>query len=467
MSKHALVRLSPEITTKAPGTRRRFTNRTAENLRLALRENELSGKVRAEHARLYLDYDDPAALEVARRVFGVHSVSPAHEARWTDLPTLYDETERLVSGSLRGKTFAVRGRVADKGLGVSGQQINEELGRRLTAYGKVNLDAPDVTVRIEIRSGRAHTYTATLRGEGGMPVGVGGRAVVLLSAGYDSAVAAWSMMRRGVQVELVSCRLGGDAHERAVVAVANRLVRMWSPGIRTRLVVVPFEEQVELIRRDVWGKYAQLVLKRLMYRTAEQAARLLRTDVIVTGESLGQVSSQTLRNLKALSLDTPTPVMRPLLGHSKTEIMELAKRVGTHHLSSGVPEYCNLAARPATSASPRVVAEQEARITFDEEREVRCGRWYELPTEAPLAADPITVDAIPEGAVVLDMRSPVERRGHEIPGARSIDPLTIIHQPQLLEADARYVVVCDQGQRSEWLARRLRALGFQVSAARR
>ena len=463
---NALLRLSPEITTKAHNTRKRFTKRTAENLRLALRENELEGKVRPEHARIYLEYDDPAALAVARRVFGVHSVSPAHETRWVDLDTLYEETERLVAESVRGKTFAVRARVIDNAVDVGGQHINEELGRRLCAYGRVNLDEPDVTVRIEIRHGRVHVYTSTLHGEGGMPVTVGGRAIALLSAGYDSAVAAWLMMRRGVHVEFVTCRLGGEAHERAVIAVANRLVRLWAPGIRARIAVVPFEEHVERIRRDVWEKYAQLVLKRLMYRTAEQVCKLIRADVIVTGESIGQVSSQTLRNLRSLSMDTATPVMRPLLGHNKIEIMELAKRVGTHHLSSGVPEYCALGVRPATGASQRDVAEQEAKVPFDAEEAARFANWYELPTAEPRAQESIAVDELPPSAIILDMRTPPARREHEIPGARPVDPLALLHQPQLLESDASYVVVCDEGHRSTWLARRLRDLGFDARAYR-
>lgn len=463
----ALLRLSPEITTKAARTRRRFTQRTAENLRLALAESDLSGKVRPEHARIYLEYDDPAALAVARRVFGIHSVSPSHEEPWVDLGTLLRQAEGLMADRVRGKTFAVRARIADSDLGVTGQRVNEELGTILRKYGRVRLDDPDVTVRIEVRNGRVHYYTATLAGEGGMPVGVGGRAVVLLSAGYDSAVAAWLMMRRGVQVDFVSCRLGGEAHERAVRAVANRLVRLWAPGLRSRLVLVPFEEAVERIRRDVQGKYAQLVLKRLMYRTADQVARRLHADGIVTGESVGQVSSQTLRNLRALTLDAQEPLFRPLLGHSKTEIMDLARRIGTHHLSSGVPEYCALGARPATSASARVVAEQEARVGFDDSTALSDAVWHELPTEEPVPDADLTVDALPPDAVVLDIRTPPERRGREIPGAREVDPLAIIHQPHLLDADGRYVVVCNEGQRSLWLARRLRDLGFEARSLAR
>ena len=402
--RHALLRLSPEITTKAAGTRARFTRRTAENLRLALRTNELAGTVRPEHARVYLEYEEPAALSVARRVFGIHSVSPAHEEPWESVAALLATAERLTKDLVRGKTFAVRARIADKELGVSSQRINEELGTILREYGRVNLDAPDVTVQIEVRNGRVHVYTTKLSGEGGMPVGVGGRAVVLLSAGYDSAVAAWMMMRRGVAVDFVSCRLGGEAHERAVVAVASRLVRLWAPGIESRLAIVPFEEHVERIRRDASPKYAQLVLKRLMYRTGEHVSRRLHGDALVTGESLGQVASQTLRNLKSLSLDTRTPIHRPLLGHSKLEIMDLAKRVGTHHLSSGVPEYCALGTRPATAASPRVVADQEALVPYDEDQAVHDATWYALA----LPADPEA--APPSLAVSESCRANVERK---------------------------------------------------------
>lgn len=458
----ALVRLSPEITTKAAQTRARFVRRLCSNLKTAFKVNGLQAKVRAFHVRVYLEYEDPRVLMVAKRVFGVHSISPAHEEPFTTFEALIEKGVELMKSRIEGKTYAVRARVADKDVGFGAQMVNEHLGAALNPYAKVNLSNPDVTVQVEVREGQVHFFTDRIAGEGGIPLGCGGRAVVLLSAGFDSAVAAYLMMKRGVEVDFVSLRMGGPTHERAVLAVANRLAERWAMGQRCRLWVVPFEETSEAIRRDVEQRYRQLVLKRLMYRTAEIAASMARADAVVTGESLGQVSSQTLKNLRALTMSEEPFVVRPLLTMGKEEIMRLAEHVGTHHLSSGVPEFCALGSKPSTGAHRRVVKEQEALVTYDEVQAVKDTVRLDLPAVPDASDEDLLVETAPEGAVLLDIRTPPSRRAHHIEGAEPVDALEILHQPQLLKTDACYVVVCDQGQRSQWLAQRLRGMGFRA-----
>lgn len=462
----ALVRLSPEITTKAPQTRKRFVRQLVLNLGRAFAAHGLLVRVTRDHARVYLDGVDATGLTVARRVFGVLSISPCREETLPEgLEALVAQAREVMAPRVAGRTFACRARVRDRMAGYGSQQVNEALGDALVAAGgRVDLDAPEVHVHLETRHGRVRYFTDRVEGESGTPLGVSGRAVALLSAGFDSAVAAWLMMRRGIEVDFLTCRLGGDAHERAVLSVADRLAHRWAPGWPARLTVVPFEEVVERIRRDIEERYRQLALKRAMYRVAQAHARAVRADAVVTGESIGQVSSQTLPNLRALTVDPGVPVLRPLLTSSKNEILARAEHIGTFHLSSGVPEYCALGQKPATAARRGVLAAQEARLSLDEVALLASAHRIELPsTGADGVRDVSTLREVPEGAVVLDLRAPPARaEALPHPGTRWVDPLEVLAQPAVLDTDATYVVVCDSGGRADWFARELRDLGFRA-----
>jgi thiamine biosynthesis protein ThiI len=458
----ALVRLTADVTTKAHATRKRFTRRLVDNLRSALKANGLEADIRWNLARIYLEYDDPRTLAVARRVFGIHSVSPCREERIQNLDDLLRIGVDAARERVRGRRFAVRARVRDGTVGFGSRDVEQQLGAALVAFGTVDLDHPEVTLRVEVRNGTAWFFDQALPGEGGLPVGTGGRAVVLLSGGFDSAVAAYLTMRRGVMPVFLCFRLGGDLHERSAVAVANHLALQWCPGLHPELVVVPFEETVERLQRDVTPRYWQLVLKRAMYRTAELVAYRTHSDALITGEALGQVSSQTLPNLRALDTPAHVPVLRPLLTQDKERIIDLSRHIGTHDLSAGVPEYCGLGgAKPATSARPKQLAEAEEQLHFDEHAMLDQGQWHTLPM-GDVAGESVEIDRLPEGATVLDLRTPPARKKHTISGAQPIDPLDVLEHPDRLDATAPYVVVCDYGARSVWFVRRLRELGFQA-----
>ena len=465
----ALLRISTDVVTKAPRTRGRFTRRLVENLRAALSRAGLAAQVTRDHVRVYLEAEDPRALDVARRVFGVHSISPCLEEALVDRDALVERGVALFADRVAGKRFAVRAKV--RGVGSFGsQEVNETLGAALAERGKVDLTHPEITVQVEVRGGRVRYFTDTLSGFSGLPVGVEGRAVLLLSGGFDSAVAAWLALRRGTALDYVFCRLGGAEHERAVQEVANLLTREWGAGARARLFVVPFEPVADLIIERVSERMRQLVLKKLMYSVAESIARMVKAEAIFTGESLGQVSSQTLRNLRALGQPASMPVLRPLLGFTKEEIIARAREIGTHDLCSGVPEYCALVPRrPATGSTAVEVDRSLEAMPFDPREAARLAVRLRLPAELPpesagkdrtKSEEIETAAAIPEGAVVLDMRPKALFEASHLPGAVLFDPSQVTPEMEDLDPDQTYVVVCEFGMRSAWLAQHMRRLGL-------
>jgi thiamine biosynthesis protein ThiI len=227
--------------------------------------------------------------------------------------------------------------------------------------------------------------------------------------------------------------------------------------------VVPFEGVVDQIRAAARPALWQLVLKRCMYRTAEALAAERRAQAIVTGESLGQVSSQTLRNLRALDGRLRYPVLRPLLGLDKEEIIARSREIGTYDISAAVQEYCDIVPeKPATAASVAQLAAEEDRVPLDlqallAERKVLDVR--RLDPEAQVPAD-LEIDAVPDGAIVLDLRGVAAYRAWHWPEALHLDLQEALRLVPRLERDKTYVAYCELGLKSAHLADRMRAAGL-------
>ena len=207
-----LLRLSSDLTTKADKTRRRFLRILIANLRDALQAEGLTASVEPGWVRVLVTCDDARAADVARRVFGVHSVSPVEEIAPGSLEELVDRAAAFFEPHMRGKTFAVRARKATP-VAYRSHDIEVELGAKLAPHGKVQLVNPEVTCSVEVRDKHTYLFHDSYAAWRGLPGGAEGRAVALVSGGFDSAVAAWMMLRRGVALDYVFCRLGGPTHQ--------------------------------------------------------------------------------------------------------------------------------------------------------------------------------------------------------------------------------------------------------------
>ncbi len=335
------------------GNRPAFENRLVRNLKRALGD---STQVRKDFGRLIVDIPnggDPADLQArAARVFGVVSVDRGVRVEWGERKMA--EAARSLLPEPGGRTVAVDTRRADKRFPETSLEVNRRLGSVLVRGGwRVNLDSPEVTLRVELASGEALLSADRLRGPGGLPVGVAGRVVALLSGGIDSPVASWLAMKRGCEVVLAHFhnetleRDPGKARE-----IARVLAGYQGP---TTLYTVPFADAQRRIIADCPSRLRMVLYRRLMARVAERIAARERARALVTGDNLGQVASQTLENLAVLDRAVSLPVLRPLLTYDKEETVQVAKRIGTYGLSiQPYGDCCSflVAKHPETRADP-------------------------------------------------------------------------------------------------------------------
>jgi tRNA uracil 4-sulfurtransferase len=462
-----LVRLSGEITTKGRGTRLHFQRRLQRNIEQALATTGLPFRVERGWSRFFVEAPPAAALEVLPRVFGIHSLSAVERRPWQSLDDLVAAGEELFREPVSGRRFAVRSRRGgDKRfIPFTSGDLDRALGRQLLPYAAgVDLGDPEITVQVEVREEEAFFFTGQVEGPGGLPLGTEGRALALVSGGFDSAVAAWSLLRRGVRLDYLFFNLGGEAHRQGVLEVMKLLAERWSYGYRPRLHAVDFQQLAAALQEVTDPRYWQVLLKRLMIHGANRLARQLRVDALVTGEAVGQVSSQTLQNLKAITEVAQLPVLRPLIGSHKEEIVARARLLGTFELSASVAEYCALhAPRPATHARLAEVRREEARLDVAmleravDERETVDLRGLD-PREL---VDPgLATETIPPEAVVLDLRSRTAYQAWHYPEARHVDYFETLRTLDRFERGTTHVVYCEVGLKSAHLAEEMRRQGI-------
>lgn len=338
-----------EIFLKSDFVRREWERALVRNIREALPDC----RVRSERGRIWVQ--GPVDTERLKRVFGIVSFSPVTRCALGNLEeALLDLARDRGMGGLR--SFALRMRRVGTHPFTS-QEKAVQLGnlvRREFPNLVVDLDHPDLELHVEIREGDCYLYTEVIRGAGGLPLGVEGSLVALVSGGIDSPVAAWMMMKRGCRILPVYVALegflGDDARARAEGVV--EALRNYQPDIRLRVIPDSYLScaKEQLIRGRL-ERYTCLICKRRMYRIAEAVAREVGAKGMVTGESLGQVASQTLGNLQVLDDAAGLPVYRPLIGLDKEEITRIAREIGTFGPSTESAGGCRaVPKRPATGA---------------------------------------------------------------------------------------------------------------------
>lgn len=319
--------------------RRTFEERLMLNVRAALK---CAGDFTMQKGQSTLlitpeeNFDLGLAVEAAKKVFGVASVVVAMPCEKT-FESVCETAVSYLEKELKGaKTFKCEAKRADKKFPMKSPELCAELGGYiLDCFPHLSVDVhnPDVTVTAEIRDFAAYVHGGRIKGAGGMPVGSNGKATMLLSGGIDSPVAGYMVAKRGVCLEAVHFFSPPYTSERAkekVIELAKILAQYTGP---IRLHIVPFTEPQLAIYEKCPEDLLTIIMRRIMMMVTEAIAKRNKSAALVTGESIGQVASQTLESLGVTDCATTFPVMRPLIGMDKEEIVEIARRIGTFKTS--------------------------------------------------------------------------------------------------------------------------------------
>jgi len=324
-----------------------FVHRLRLNIRDCLRRNGLTGEVFSQGQRLYVTTQDAeAAMPHLQRVFGIVSLSPVRAVP-LDMEAITAEALAVAQevGVGPEKTFRMATRRGLKGFPLTSPQVNARVGERVkqSTGAEVDLsDGADATIGVEIREDQAMVFAEAFRGPGGLPLNSQGRVVALISGGIDSPVAAWLMMKRGCGVAPLHFTQSETETAKALdnCAALDRYGYGWrvKPLVLSHHeVMIPIVERLRGLKADRW---TCLFCKHAMLRKAAQLAEEIGAGAIVTGENLGQVASQTLMSLEMISLGIGKPILRPLIGHDKEDIMTLARSIGTFDISTREAQPC-------------------------------------------------------------------------------------------------------------------------------
>ncbi len=332
-----------------------------------------NARVYRDQGRIVIHSAEPIkAAVIASRVFGVASAMPAVETS-VDLKDVVEAAAGLAMKTIKpDQTFAVDARRVG-GHPYTSRDVEVKVGakilRMLSNKGvSVDLENPDKTIHVEVRSEKAYVYTQAYRGPGGLPFGSQGKLVSLFSGGIDSPVASWLMMKRGafvIPLFLDQRPFVGDDYYRRAIEVARKL-REYVPIKKYHLYVAPVGEIMEQIVERAPKRLTCVICKRMMYRIACNLAELMGAEGVITGENLGQVASQTLANLKVLNEVATVPVYRPLIGLNKLDSVKIAKEIGTYSLSIEPVHGCSIVPKkPATKAKIDDVKKAESEIQVE------------------------------------------------------------------------------------------------------
>ena len=461
---------------KSDSLRKRFIKILTGNIRNVLNKHDDTLAV-VRHwdyieVRSKLTENRPLLIELLQRIPGIHHFLEVDEKPFTDLHDIFEQTLQDVGSQLENKTFCVR--VKRKGKhNFSSIEAERYIGGGLNqhiATAKVKLTNPDVTVRVEIENDKMMLVKARHTGIGGYPIGTQEDVLSLISGGFDSGVSSYMLIRRGSRVHYCFFNLGGAAHEIGVKQMAYHIWNRFSPSHKVRFIAINFEAVVGEILEKIDSGQMGVVLKRMMVRAASKIAERFAIQAIVTGEALGQVSSQTLTNLRLIDEASETLVLRPLISHDKEQIIATAKEIGTDDIAKSMPEFCGVISKNPTVKAVRekIVAEE---LNFDFsilENAVQNAQYLDIRKIAEQTErDVVQVDVVSVLTgedVILDIRSPEETDENPLQlEGRNVTLLPfykLSSQFASLDQSKTYLLYCERGVMSKLQALYLKENGF-------
>ncbi|MET1254284.1 tRNA uracil 4-sulfurtransferase ThiI [Aliikangiella maris] len=488
-----IIKLFPEIIVKSKPVRKRLISQLKKNLRkilTPLNENiEVVGswdylevRMISSDTNLITESDSVEKSAVAqlaediltrlKQTPGIDFILKVNTHPFESLDEIADITVQTYAEEVKGKTFCVRVKRSGQHP-FNSTQIEQKAGGALLHNSEakgVELKSPEVKVQLEIRQNKLYTIESRTPGLGGFPLGQQESCISLISGGFDSSVASYLMIKRGVRTHFCFFNLGGMAHEVGVKQVAHYIWQKYSSSHRVLFITIPFEQVVSEILQNVHHSQMGVILKRMMMRVAEKVALEFNAPAIVTGECIGQVSSQTLTNLSVIDKATQAITLRPLIAMDKQEIISISRETGTEEFAASMPEYCGVISdKPTTCAKLERVEHEESRFDFAVLEQAFAARRVENIDElyqSKSNIDDIEVVSMPaKDDVIIDIRHPQEvvAKPMILTNNQVIEiPFFKLQSAENLNQDAQYLLYCDKGIMSQLQAEELQQRGYQV-----
>lgn len=467
-----IVKLFPEIMIKGGPVKKRMINMLYENLRTLLFRIDDSIVVIRFWDKIEVQVDDvsiDAVRKILQKTPGIEQyLEVIQYDTGENLELIAEKVAEHKLSLIEGKTFVVRAKRSGTHETTS-FEIERFVGAYLYEHGNpagVDLHNPEVKVEFELIQNTLNIITKRQPGLAGFPIGMQGDVLSLMSGGFDSTVASYLTMKRGLKTHFVFFNLGGAAHEVGVKQVALYLWSQFGASHRVQFVSVPFEDVVAEIFRSTHESYMGVTLKRLMIMASEKIADVMGIDAIVTGESVAQVSSQTLRNLAIIDEVSNKLILRPLATMNKPEIMQIADDIGTREFAENMPEYCGVISKnPVTNGSFSRMEKEAKRFDYSVlERAIE--QAITIPVDKIIedvnSAAPVEVLNTVNDEVVIDIRRESEV-SHSPLELKSINiPFHMLNREfKKLDNTQQYLLYCEKGVMSQLHAQYLRDAGFE------
>lgn len=474
-----IVKLQSDIAIKSRPVRKRFTKILATNIKNVLGRIDEQVTTRTNWDNVEVNTKDNSPENRKRLVDalacipGVPAFLEVQQTDFTDVEDIFQKTLAVHAKSIENKTFCVRAKRTGN-HDFSSMKVEQYVGSGLNQHvetATVKLKKPDVIVYLEINNDKLFIVTQRHKGLGGFPIATQEDVLSLMSGGFDSGVSSYQMIKKGARTHYCFFNLGGSAHEVGVKQISYYLWNKFGASHKVRFFAVDFEPVVAEILEKVDNGHMGVVLKRMMVRAATKIAKRAKIQALVTGESLGQVSSQTLTNLNVINRVTDTLILRPLAAYDKQDIIDIAREIGTEEFSKTIPEYCGvISKKPTVKAVLSKVEEEEDNFNFEildkivSETRVFDIRDIGKETEEEIRAVDL-IENIPENAIVIDIRSPAEEDNQPLKLAN----IDIKHIPFYklstqfgdLDMTKDYLLYCDHGVMSKLQALYLIDNGYQ------
>ncbi|MGB0663572.1 MAG: tRNA uracil 4-sulfurtransferase ThiI [Pontibacterium sp.] len=463
-----IVKLFPEITIKSRPVRKRMIGRLQTNISIVTRRIDEEIKVKAywDKIEVWFNGEDSdgdiksAIVDALSRMPGIAHFLEVDEYPLGSFEEVFQLTKASYESRLAGKTFKVRVKRAghhDFESPDLARYIGGGLLEHTEAVG-VNLKNPDVWVDVEVKHDKVFIVSNIVKGLGGYPLGTQPAVLSLISGGFDSIVASYMTMRRGCKTHFLFFNLGGAAHEIGVKQVSLYLWEKYGSSARVKFISVPFDEVVGEIIQSVDNAHMGVILKRMMMRAAERVAPIAKAEALVTGESVAQVSSQTLQNLQLIDQVTEKLILRPLVVSDKQDIVNVAEEIGAADFAKAIPEYCGVISdKPTTQARPERIKEEEDNFDFEvlDRALERCEviSIDDIVKNVNAHADVESLSKVEPHQVIVDIRAPheQEKRPLNMPGCNilCVPFYKLGAELDSFDPEKEYLLYCEKGVMSQ------------------